>query len=244
MHETARLRPDGFRERGSDVTRLEAFVDAAFAFALTMLVISVGAIPDDMPKLIAALKGIPAFAASFALIASFWYEHMTWSRRYGLDDRGSILLSLVLVFLVMVYIYPVKVMCATFFGWISGNWLPMGFHLQTMDDLRAMFIIFATVFGTMALVISLLYLQAWRQRDALTLSIDERVATIEKMLWGPASVGVAALSIIAAFNLPDHGPRWMLGMPGMVYALMPLSGLLPSWAGRRMRRRLLARDNL
>ena len=31
------MRADGFRERGAAVTRLEAFVDAAFAFAVTLL---------------------------------------------------------------------------------------------------------------------------------------------------------------------------------------------------------------
>jgi uncharacterized membrane protein len=239
MHDTTRLRPDGFRERGNDVTRLEAFVDAAFAFALTMLVISVGAIPDTIPKLVDALKGTPAFAMSFVLVARFWYEHMSWSRRYGLDDRGSILLSLVLVFLVMVYIYPLKVMCATFFGWISGGWLPMGFGLHTVSDLRVMFTVFGVVYGTMSIVISLLYLQAWTQRDALDLSIDERIATLQKILFGPVSAGVAVLSVIAAFNLPEHGSGWIMGMPGMVYALMPLSSLLPAWIGRRVRRRWL-----
>lgn len=243
MSDELRLRPDGFRERGRDVTRLEAFVDAAFAFALTMLVISVGAIPDTIPKLLDALKSTPAFAASFALIAAFWYEHMTWSRRYGLDNRGSILLSLVLVFLVMVYIYPVKVMCATLFGWISGGWLPMGFELHTMSDLRTMFTIFAVVFATMAMVISLLYLQAWKQRDALGLSVDEQVATFEKMLWGPASTAVAIVSVIVALTIPAGVPRWLLGMPGMVYALMPLTRSLPARFGRRMRRRLLAAGN-
>ena len=90
MNATGKLRPDGFRERGGEVTRIEAFVDAAFAFAMSMLVISVGTIPDSIPKLLEALKGTPAFAACFAQLAVFWYAHMKWSRRYGLDDRGSV----------------------------------------------------------------------------------------------------------------------------------------------------------
>jgi hypothetical protein len=51
---------------------------------------------------------------------------------------------------------------------------------------------------------------------------------------------VAALSVLAAFNLPEHGSGWIMGMPGMVYALMPLSSLLPAWIGRRVRQRWLA----
>ncbi len=86
-------RKDGFRERGDQVTRLEAFVDAAFAFAVTLLVISLDGVPTSVEGLSAALKGIPAFAACFTLLAFFWYAHNTWSRRYGLDDFGSVFLS-------------------------------------------------------------------------------------------------------------------------------------------------------
>ena len=32
---------DGFRQRGEDMTRLETFTDAAFAFAVTLLVVGV-----------------------------------------------------------------------------------------------------------------------------------------------------------------------------------------------------------
>ena len=243
MNDAQRLRPDGFRERGGQVTRMEAFVDAAFAFALTMLVISVGTIPDSIPKLLDALKGTPAFAACFAQIAIFWYAHMTWSRRYGLDDRGSIVLSLMLVFLVLVFIYPLKYMFASFFGWITNGLLPMVSNQMTMSDLRTMFVIYGVVFGSMAIVLSLLYVQAWRQRDALELSLDERVATVREIAAGWVMTGVATLSIIVACMLPEQIPRWMTGAPGMVYMLMGFTGPVPAWFGRRMRSRLLAAGN-
>ena len=38
----------GFRLRGLEMTRLEGFVDAAFAFATTMLVISLSGIPSSV----------------------------------------------------------------------------------------------------------------------------------------------------------------------------------------------------
>ena len=237
------LRPDGFRERGGEVTRMEAFVDAAFAFALTMLVISVGTIPDTVPKLIDAMKGIPAFAGSFALIAAFWYQHVTWSRRFGLDDSGSVLLSLLLVFLVMVFVYPLKAMAAMLFGWLSGGWLPFGFSGITIDGLRAMFVLFAIVYGSMASVISLLYLRAWRQREMLELSIDEKVETIVRIGDGFKSVVVAMLSVAVAFAMPANPPNWLVGSPGMVYALMGFSGLVQTAIASRARKRLLAANN-
>ncbi|CAN5150577.1 hypothetical protein BH11PSE14_BH11PSE14_18730 [soil metagenome] len=235
-----KLRTDGFLERGGEVTRMEAFVDAAFAFALTMLVISVDSIPDSMPKLLEALKGTPAFAASFAQIAGFWYQHMTWSRRYGLDDRPSIVLSLVLVFLVMVYIYPLKAVFATFFGWITHGALPYGFEIHSIHDLSMMFVVYGLVFGTMGSVIALLYLQAWRQRVALALSLDEQVLTAQHVAHALMQPAVALVSITLALSLPLQSSPWMYGMPGMAYALLSFSGSIPAAIGRRVRARLTA----
>ena len=59
----------GVRLRSLEMTRIETFTDAAFAFAVTMLVISVDSTPTDMDELVRALRGIPAFALSFALLA-------------------------------------------------------------------------------------------------------------------------------------------------------------------------------
>ena len=226
--------------RAGEMTRIGAFVDAAFAFALTLLVISVGVIPDSMPKLVDALKGIPAFAASFAQIATFWYAHMSWSRRYGLDDFTSVLLSLLLVFLVMVYVYPLKALFATFFGWISNGQLPMGFALNSTTDLRVMFVVYGVLFATMSLVISLLYVHAWRQRNALQLTPDEGVAVCVQIARRFLPVLVALLSIVVALVLPQRGPDWVFSMPGWVYALLFLSGPFTAWVGRRVRAHFLA----
>jgi len=73
----------GFRLRGIAMTRLETFIDAAFAFAITMLVIATQQIPDDIETLLAAFKNVPAFVASIIVIGIFWRGHWLWSRRYG-----------------------------------------------------------------------------------------------------------------------------------------------------------------
>ena len=91
------------------MTRLETFTDAAFAFAVTLLVVGGGdSVPANFTEMVLALKQVPAFAASFANIMLFWYAHHVWSRRFGLDDTASIFLSLVLIFVVLIYVYPLK----------------------------------------------------------------------------------------------------------------------------------------
>ena len=54
-------REEGRIIRGDNMTRIETFVDAAFAFALTMLVISIGEVPKSPPELFELSKAIPAF---------------------------------------------------------------------------------------------------------------------------------------------------------------------------------------
>jgi len=73
---------NGFRQRGVEMSRLETFTDAAFAFAVTLLVIGGGdSIPMSFEEMVRAIKQVPAFAASFANIMLFWYAHHIWSRR-------------------------------------------------------------------------------------------------------------------------------------------------------------------
>ena len=83
----------GFRLRGLEMTRLETFIDAAFAFAISMLVIAAQQIPDNIQTLLAAFKNVPTFVCSIAVLGIFWRGHWLWSRRYGLEDGASILIS-------------------------------------------------------------------------------------------------------------------------------------------------------
>jgi len=166
--------PDGFQERGASVTRLEAFVDAAFAFSVTLLVIALNGIPDSISGMLQALKGVPAFAASFAQIMMFWSAHALWSRRFGLDDGGSTRLSLVLVFLVLVYVYPLKILFGSFFAWISGGWLPQVALIRTLADLQGMFTMYGLAFGTLSLLMAALNRHALHGNVAPPLSAYER----------------------------------------------------------------------
>lgn len=221
-----------FLERGQQVTRLEAFVDAAFAFAVTLLVISIDAIPDSAESLIAAIKGVPAFGASFALIVWFWHAHASWSRRYGLDDAATTRLSLLLVFLVLVYVYPLKVMFGSFFSWATGRWLPSGFLIQSLGELQLMFAVYAIAWSTLGLVVVALYRHAWSQRDVLGLGREERIELRGRLAawWVVPASGVLSLLITASLH---PSAWWMYGLPLVAYALMLLRGVVQRHAQHR-----------
>jgi uncharacterized membrane protein len=230
-------RPDGFRERGDKVTRLETFVDAAFAFAVSMLVISVGSVPDSIGELKEALKNVPAFAASFALIMVFWRGHEDWSRRYGLDDSTAAFLSIVLVFLVLIFVYPLRILFSGFFAWITDGWLPSPVTIDTLDDLRWFFGSFAVAFGSMGLLMAALTWHADRRAGALGLDAGERLTTRMELLRWLLILAVASVSLVLTLLLQPGVPNWLGGMPGMIYFLLNLTGPLLRAQARRLQRR-------
>src|SRR4028119_2330965 len=98
---------EGFSWRGEDVLRIEGFADAVFAFALTLLVVSLE-VPNTFDELLATMRGFFAFAISGGLLYSVWCDHYRFFRRYGLQDNLTMHLSSVLLFVVLFYVYPLK----------------------------------------------------------------------------------------------------------------------------------------
>src|SRR2546423_3247587 len=98
----------GFRLRGIAMTRLETFIDAAFAFAISMLVIAAQQIPDDIASLLAAFKNVPTFICSIAVLGIYWRGHWLWGRRYGLEDSPSVLICWSMIITILIFFYPPK----------------------------------------------------------------------------------------------------------------------------------------
>src|SRR3984893_12017928 len=111
----------GFRLRGIQMTRLETFIDAAFAFAISMLVIAPQQIPDNIQALLAAFRNVPAFVASIVVLGIFWRGHWLWSRRYGLEDGVSIFISWAMIVTMLIYIYPLKAIFSSMWFLLSGG---------------------------------------------------------------------------------------------------------------------------
>ena len=114
-------RLNGFRLRGMQMTRLETFIDAAFAFAITMLVIAAQQIPDDIATLLAAFRHVPTFVCSIFVVGIFWRGHWLWSRRYGLEDGPSILISWSMLVTILIFIYPLKAIFGAMWYFLSDG---------------------------------------------------------------------------------------------------------------------------
>src|SRR6185369_5640086 len=98
-----------FRNRAHEVSRLEAFSDVVFGFAMSLLVVSLEA-PKSYHELLETLRGVVPFAFCFFIFIVIWFEHHALFKRYALHDTPMIALNTVLLFVLLVYVYPLKYM--------------------------------------------------------------------------------------------------------------------------------------
>jgi uncharacterized membrane protein len=175
---------DGFRIRGAEMTRLETFVDAAFAFAVTLLVVGGDSIPANYGELVLAMQQLPASALCFGNIAFFWYAHYAWSRRYGLEDARSTILSLILIFLVLAFVFPLKAVYSGAFLFVPGIDPESAFTFSSVGDFGVMLVIFGMAFSSLSSIIVLLNWHALWVADTIGLSPTERFDTVTTIhLW-------------------------------------------------------------
>lgn len=111
-----------FRWRGGDVSRLEGLTDAVFALALTLIVVTLQ-VPRTFAEMTEAFLQAPAFLFCFAILYWFWACSFRFHRRYGLEDAVTIVLTAVLLFLVLLYVYPLKFVMTTLWNGVLGRGL-------------------------------------------------------------------------------------------------------------------------
>jgi uncharacterized membrane protein len=191
-----------FRERGRDITRLEGFSDCSFGFAITLLVLSLQ-VPSSFEQLLRLMAGVPVFAITFSMIAYIWYTQYRFYRRFGVEDVVTVVLNMTLLFVVLVYVYPLKFM----FSFLVQQ------RQQTAFEVRGLYILYGIGFFAVFLIIGLLYVNGLRQGARLQLTAYERVLTrgwIED-LWLVASIGL--VSALLALVVPP----FLLWIPGFWY---------------------------
>jgi uncharacterized membrane protein len=192
-----------FEWRGGDIKRLEGFSDAVFAFALTLLVVSLE-VPKTYHELMEAIRGFAAFGVCFAILAQVWYGHYRFFRRYGLQNPWTVFLNCVLLFFVLFYVYPLKFLFSVVFS---------GGGLMDEHEARVLFVIYGAGFAAISLIFALLYIHAWKHREQLALNGIERLRTRHTLTDHFAMVVVGLASAALAVMAPA---RW-IGTAGWFY---------------------------
>ena len=218
----------GFRIRSREVSRLEGLSDAVFGFAITLLVVSLE-VPSTFDELMGMLRGFVAFAASFAVLIMIWYEHYTFFRRYGFEDLWIIMLNSALLFVVVLYIYPLKFMFSAVIGQMMGARGSGRIPLEWGDGPALMTIYSVSIIAVFGLLAGM-YAHAYRRRAQLELDEVELLLTRSNLRYYAIWIGIAVFSIALSHV---GGPAWV-PLAGMSYALLgPLQAINGYRAGKR-----------
>lgn len=195
--------------------RLDQFVDAAFAFAVTLLLITGSESPRSLADLRAALLYLPSSLAAFVLIVLFWNSHRTFSRVTPVRDGSTALLSLAVVFTVLVYVYPLRFLMQTMFYWMSQGRLPGEELIHGYGDLAVLYQIYGVGFAVLSGLVAALFARS--SALAPTPEIAEAARA-----WRDAWLVCAASGVISALLalLPLQRVPWL---PPMTYSFIPLA---------------------
>ena len=214
---------NGFRLRGREVSRLEAFSDALFALAMTLLVVNLDPV-RNFAELRESFFALPIFAVCFVLMSAIWWEHHRFFRRTGLQDRQTVVLNGLLMFLVLFYVYPLKFLFSLA---LDREHFGVG---MTGDDGRWLFSMYGAGMIAIYGVLGCMHLHAMSLRENLRL--DARELWMEREVVQSCAIYalVGLISIALAWRLPER----QLGLAGIAYALLgPFCAFHGWWMGSR-----------
>lgn len=202
--------------RGRDVTRVENFSDIIFALSMTLIVAS--SVPTTFDNLIALWREAIAVALCFALILLIWSKHHAFHRRYGLDDGMTVFLNAIVLFLIMIFAYPLKFLALFMVNFFTGFYQtgPQIAAVLSLDQVRWFIVIYAAGYAAVFGVFALLYAHALKRADDLELSVAERILTRLEVHQGIAAIAISALAAMVALALPST----ISPMGGSVYFLI------------------------
>jgi hypothetical protein len=146
-------------------------------------------------------------------------------------------LSLALVFVVLIFVFPLRIMSSTFLSWITAGFLPTPFEGEV--DGRVLCVLFLTyglAFASMSACVFGLYRhsRSVRMRDAAPADdsvVDAAVGASVALTF--TVVGLLSAVLAGAFLLAGVTNVWVLAIAGWIYFLLLFTGVV----GRRVQRR-------
>lgn len=184
-----------------NTNRIEAFSDAVFAFAATLLMISLSG-ENEMSALTINWINFISFFVSFFVLVLMWKSHYNFFRRTEYVDNWIITFNSVLLFSVLYFVFPLKSMLNSMFRQ----------KMITMNDMSYLFELYGVGILVIFLCLSLMYYRAY-QKDTEAIGRNQILFYAKHF---SVFVIVALCSILLSFG--EIGVRF--GAPGFLYALL------------------------
>jgi uncharacterized membrane protein len=221
-----------------EVSRIEGFSDAVFAFAVTLLVVSLE-VPHTFNELWTAMREFFAFGICFALLFQVWWRHFNFFRRYGLEDAATIALTGVLLFVVLFYVYPLKFVFKLVMDQVLGfaPHAPSGEPVITNSQTPLLMQIYSGGVVAVFTVFALMYGNAYRKREMLGLDARQ---TLEARLSIIDNAGIALIGVISVAIATFGGPAAAGIVAGPIYFLIGPFKFALGWYTAKAHQRLAA----
>lgn len=213
-----------FTWRGEEVSRTENLSDIVFALALTLVAAS--SVPQSFSEITSLWRDGIATMFCFAALLLLWYCHYLFFRRFNLEDKKTMMLNAVLIFMVMLFAYPLKFLATFLVNLLTG-----GFEndqaiaeVLTLEQAPLLTVIYYLGYGAVFFVFSLLYRHAYLSADEIGLSDSERIMTRYIMYGHIIHVVFAGIVVTLALILPSF---WDLLVGGIfVFVGIPLTAIV------------------
>lgn len=218
--------------RSHEPSRMETFSDAVFAFAVTLIIVSLE-VPKSFDELFETMKGTLSFAVCFAALFQIWNNQNLFFRRYGLNDAWTAALNGMLLFVVLIYAYPLKFLASLVF---SDNTYLLNDHLHEMIrtiQVPTLMLIYGAGFTIIYLLFFFMYANAKRYAKELNLNAKELFETETIIFLNLICASVGAIAMLLAWLLPLE----YVGYSGFFYCTIGFAyWIWYSYRGRRAKK--------
>lgn len=220
----------GFRYRGVSASRLEGITDAVFGFSITLLVVSLE-VPHTFLELESSMFGFLGFIFATIILFIFWNDHYDFFLRYGLEDTKTKVLNFIFIFLMLLYVYPLKFLfnilgtgiflnVREYFGDKSEAFLLKKEEFNTTmllseSELASLLVSYALGLILIYLVFFFFYKNALKYKEELELNEMELYETKVQLYSYPVMMIVPTLSLLIVLLAPES----LGGFAGIVYCL-------------------------
>lgn len=213
-----------YQPRGLHHTRLEAFTDAVWAFAITLSVLSLE-VPHDSHELLKLFRGTLSFGFSFIALFGLWVAQNRYFRRFGLEDDRTVWTTGAILFVILLYTYPMRFVAAWELDRLFGP------PTVTMDaaDKGLVFVAYGIGFGAISALFASQYRHALNLKDVLGLDEAELLDARQQMRQWLAGVWLgAAILTMELIRLPlaSKGARIAVALVALVAVLGACAHLL------------------